>query len=142
MSYRKHFIPLESDPDIFSSLSHELGVPPSLVFQDVLSIDDRELLAFVPRPVLALVLVFPSSSDYESSVRIEDESKQNYIERGEDDGVLWFQQTINNACGLYAVLHAVCNGDARGHIGERYMKTIESYADEDIPQDPVPPWLT
>ena len=141
MSYRKHFIPLESDPDIFSSLSHELGVAPSLVFQDVLSIDDREILAFVPRPVLALVLVFPAS-DSESSVRNEDKSKQKYIESGEDDSVLWFQQTIHNACGLYAVLHAVCNGDAREHIGERSMKTIESYANEDIPQNPAPPWLT
>lgn len=141
MSYRKHFIPLESDPGILS-LSHELGVSPSLVFQDVLSIDDRELLVFVPRPVLALVLVFLSSLDYESSVKKEDESKQNYIESGEDDGVLWFQQTINNAYGLYAVLHAVCNRDARGHIGERSMKIIETYPNEDTPQNPAPPWLT
>lgn len=32
--------------------------------------------------------------------------------------VVWYKQTINNACGLYAILHAVCNGDARDSIRE------------------------
>jgi hypothetical protein len=29
---------------------------------------------------------------------------------------MWFKQTINNACGLYSILHAVCNGEARKYI--------------------------
>ncbi|KAK5018710.1 ubiquitinyl hydrolase 1 [Cryomyces antarcticus] len=29
---------------------------------------------------------------------------------------MWFKQTINNACGLYSILHAICNGDARNFI--------------------------
>lgn len=43
---------------------------------------------------------------------------------GEEDGeegeegerVMWFRQTINNACGLYAILHAISNGEARNYI--------------------------
>ncbi len=29
---------------------------------------------------------------------------------------IWHKQTINNACGLYGILHAVCNGDTRNGI--------------------------
>jgi ubiquitin carboxyl-terminal hydrolase L3 len=108
--YRKHFIPLESNPDVFTTLIHKLGVPESLKFQDVLSLDDAELLAFLPRPAYALVLVLPATEQYEARVAEED----IHVEEGQPRGdVLFFKQTINNACGLYAILHAVCNGKAR-----------------------------
>lgn len=42
--YRKHFIPLESDPDVFNELINLLGVSPSLRFEDVLSLDGPHLL--------------------------------------------------------------------------------------------------
>ncbi len=42
----------------FTQLVHELGVPPSLSFQDVLTLNNPTLF---PRPALALILVFPSS---------------------------------------------------------------------------------
>jgi ubiquitin carboxyl-terminal hydrolase L3 len=32
--------------------------------------------------------------------------------------VVWFKQTINNACGMYAVLHALSNGSCRRFLGE------------------------
>lgn len=48
--YRKHFFPLESDPAIFTELSHLLGSPASLIFEDVLSLDEAERL---PHPALA-----------------------------------------------------------------------------------------
>ena len=62
MSYRKHYIPLESNPDLFTQLIHRLGVSTSLNFQDVLTIDEPDLL---PRPALALIFVFPTSDAYE-----------------------------------------------------------------------------
>lgn len=34
----------------------------------------------------------------------------------EEEPVMWFRQSINNACGLYAILHAISNGEARNHI--------------------------
>ena len=34
---------------------------------------------------------------------------------GSED-VVWFKQTINNACGLYGLLHAVRNGGAGEHV--------------------------
>jgi ubiquitin carboxyl-terminal hydrolase L3 len=112
-TYQKHFIPLESNPEIFTALIHKLGVSESLEFQDVLSLDDPDLLAFLPRPVHALILVFLTSEQYEARVTEEDSG----LEEGQPHGdVLFFKQTINNACGLYAILHAVCNGEARCKI--------------------------
>lgn len=111
--YQKHFIPLESNPEVFTELIHKLGVAESLCFQDVFSLDDPGLLALIPRPVYALILVFPTSPAYEDKVEREDAGLEEYRQSGTDEEIMFFRQTINNACGLYAILHAVCNGDAR-----------------------------
>lgn len=118
MGPRKHYFPLESNPDLFTQLIHRLGVSPSLVFQDVLSINDPDLLAFVARPALALVLVFPTSEVYEQQKATDEASRRQYEAYGEGEQVMFFKQTINNACGLYGILHAVSNGDARELIGK------------------------
>ena len=35
--------------------------------------------------------------------------------KGEE--MIWIRQTIDNACGLYAILHATCNPETREFIG-------------------------
>ncbi|KAF1831399.1 cysteine proteinase [Decorospora gaudefroyi] len=110
---RKHFIPLESNPEVFTELVQKLGLSDSLCFQDVLSLDEPELLAFLPRPAYALILVFPTTDKYKKRVEGEDVKLEDH--QGPDD-IVFFKQTINNACGLYAMLHAVCNGEARAKI--------------------------
>lgn len=117
-AYHKHYIPLESNPMVFTQLIHKLGVSTSLAFHDVLSINDPDLLAFIPRPALALVLVFPTSAAYEDYKAKEEISRDDYISSGEDERVMWYKQTINNACGLYGILHAVSNGDAKDIISK------------------------
>ena len=101
-----------------TSLLHSLGLSPSISFHDVYSIDDADLIAFVPRPCLALLLVFPVSATYEKFRKEEDEGKKDYEGFGEGEEVLWFRQTIGNACGLIGLLHGVGNGEARKSIGE------------------------
>ncbi|KAI1268711.1 ubiquitin carboxyl-terminal hydrolase, family 1 [Xylariaceae sp. FL1019] len=116
MAYNKHFLPLESNPALFSQLIHELGVSPALSFHDVWSLDDPDLLSFIPRPVLAFIIVFPTTSDYEERLATEKASTEiRSSEPGRGDAI-WFKQTINNACGLYGILHAVANGQARDFI--------------------------
>ncbi|KAI8653648.1 Ubiquitin carboxyl-terminal hydrolase [Fusarium sp. Ph1] len=98
MSYRKHFILLESNPTVFTELAHGLHLSPELEFHNVFSLDEPDLLSLIPRPALALVL-------------------REYSKSGVDEDVVWFKQTINNACGLYGILHAVVtNGAARDFI--------------------------
>ncbi|KAF1846086.1 ubiquitin carboxyl-terminal hydrolase, family 1 [Cucurbitaria berberidis CBS 394.84] len=116
--YSKHFIPLESNPEVFTELIHKLGLSKSLSFHDVLSLDDPELLAFLPRPVYALILVFPTTAAYEERIDQEEAELLDYQGSGVDEDVVFFKQTINNACGLYAILHAVCNGDAGRKIDD------------------------
>ncbi len=99
-----------------SHLVHQLGLSPGLGFTDVYSIDDSDLLAFVPRPSHALLLVFPISPAYETARVAEDESRTTYAGSGPAEPVTWFKQTIRNACGLIGLLHAVSNGAARAYV--------------------------
>lgn len=119
--YRKHFTPLESNPAVFSQLIHQLGASPRLIFQDIVSLDDPDSL---PHPTLALVLVFPTSNTYEVYKAKEEAACQEYTGSGEGEDVMWFKQTINNACGLYGALHAVSNGEARSLISRRTNTAI------------------
>lgn len=99
-----------------SSLLHELGLSPTVGFHDVYSIDEPELLAFVPRPAFALLLVFPVTETYEKFRREEDKDKPEYTGSGAGEPVLWFKQTIRNACGLIGLLHGASNGPVTSYI--------------------------
>lgn len=107
----------ENNPEVMSSLVHRLGLSQNLAFHDVFSIDEPELLAFVPRPAHALLLVFPVSETYEKFRIQEDKDQPEYQGHGPDEEVVWYKQTIGNACGLIGLLHGVSNGAARSHIG-------------------------
>ena len=100
-----------------NSLVHGLGLSTSLAFHDVFSIDEPALIEFVPRPAYALLLIFPVSEIYEKARREEDADKEVYDGSGPKEPVIWYKQTIGNACGLIGLLHAVSNGEARSRIG-------------------------
>jgi ubiquitin carboxyl-terminal hydrolase L3 len=100
-----------------SSLLHKLGLSQQIMFHDVFSIDDPDLLAFVPRPAYALLLVFPVSETYEKFRHQEDSSREIYEGYGPDEEVIWYKQTIGNACGLIGLLHGVSNGPVAKFIG-------------------------
>ncbi|KAI1367621.1 putative ubiquitin carboxyl-terminal hydrolase [Xylaria arbuscula] len=110
------FIPLEANPELMTSLLHKLGLSSALQVHDVYSITEPELLTFIPRPALALLLVFPVSATYESSRLAEDAGVPEYKGKGPEEPVIWWKQTIRNACGLMGLLHAVSNGPAKGFI--------------------------
>lgn len=101
-----------------TSLMHKLGLSQDLAFHDVWSIDDPDLLAFIPRPAHALLLVFPVSDTYEKFRREDDQNRNDYEGSGPSEEVIWYKQTIGNACGLIGLLHGVSNGAARGRIQE------------------------
>lgn len=120
---KKWFIPLESDPELFTELIHTLGMSKRLVFHDLLTLStsgaDAELLVHVPRPALALVVVIPAPNGYAKNIADGEERDVPLHDGcGEDEDAVFYFQTIGNACGLYAVLHAVSNGGARRFVGE------------------------
>lgn len=112
-----------------TTLVHNLGLVDTLAFHDVFSISEPELLAFVPRPALALLLVFPISESYEQFRRQEDEGKPEYQDKGDGEDPVWFKQTIRNACGMIGVLHAISNGAARDMIGMLFLYCFPAHRD-------------
>jgi len=107
-----------------TSLIHELGMSATLAFQDVYSIADPDLLALLPRPAYALLLAFPVSATYEQSRHAEDDGRPKYDGCGPDEEVVWFKQTIANACGLIGLLHGASNGPVRQFLGESFSSQI------------------
>lgn len=123
---RVAFIPLEANPELMTKLLHDLGLKSNLAIHDVYSLTEPELLAFIPRPAHALLLVFPVSAAYESSRLAEDVTLPEYSGKGDDEAVVWFKQTIRNACGMMGLLHAVSNGPARKSIGMYCAGKVEN----------------
>lgn len=124
-------IPLESNPEVFTQYATKLGLGPLVSFGDIYSLRDADLISFMPRPVHAIVLLFPISEGYQklksaeesqrkaetldlSSVSIDspEDSESSIVDSQQyiiDNNIFWFKQVIKNACGLYALLHALLN---------------------------------
>lgn len=101
------WIPLQSNPEILNKYLRKLGVSSDWSMVDVLGFDD-ELLDLVPKPVKALILLFPCSDKYEQHRLAEDEKlKKNVPEYPKD--LFYMKQTIHNACGTCALIHAISN---------------------------------
>lgn len=111
----KQVVPLECNPDIFNVLAANFGVN-GVEFHDIFSLD-QDMLGFIPRPVLAVLLVFPISEAYENYRKEQDKNVQDYNLKGDEEDAVWYKQTISNACGTMAFLHAAAN-NLEGHILE------------------------
>lgn len=99
-----------------NALKTKLGLSDELEFYDVYSLDEPELLAHIPRPAHALLVIIPLTKPWDEERKAEDAAKEDYAGLGENEPVVWFKQTIGNACGSIGLLHSVINGPARAHI--------------------------
>ena len=99
-----------------TKLAHRLGLSENLVFQDVYSVTDEDLLAMVSRPCYALLWLFPITEVEEQAFKDEEDETETYDGSGPNEPVLWFHQTIGHACGLIGLLHCITNGEAAMHI--------------------------
>lgn len=53
----------------------------------------------IPQPVEAVLLLFPVSDAYERNRQEEDKDKEIAQEGNKDGELIWWKQTIGNACG-------------------------------------------
>lgn len=113
---KKTFTVLENSPQVMTHLAHTLGLNPGLSFYDIYSLTDAELLSFIPRPALALLVIIPMTPTWHAAREVEDADKGPYEESGEQEPVIWFKQTIGHACGSIGLLHCLLNGEAAKHI--------------------------
>ncbi|KAJ5112075.1 hypothetical protein N7532_000120 [Penicillium argentinense] len=111
---RKTFIPLENNPDVLAHLCENLGVVPGLSFHDVLSVSP-DMLAWVPRPIHALVLL-ADRPIYNAARSHVEQMIPVYHGSGPDEPVIWMKQTIGHACGLMALLHCLLNYEGGKYI--------------------------
>src|SRR3569833_2595057 len=99
-----------------NALAAKLGLGHDLAFYDVYSLDDPDLLALVPRPALALLVIIPMTESWRRDRDREDAGMDEYAGSGEGAPVIWWKQTIGHACGSIGLLHCATNGPASQHI--------------------------
>lgn len=100
----KQWLPLESNPDLMNKYCTKLGAQMGpYEFTDVLGVDEG-LLAMVPRPVLAVLLLFPISEASERH-RAEEAKQRQAV----SDKVYFVEQTVGNACGTIGLIHTLAN---------------------------------
>lgn len=114
---------IENNPEVMNELAGKLGLSPELTFYDVYSLEDPEMLAHIPRPALALLVIIPLTPAWDAHRKAEDEEAagkdqqqqkpdQDAERPDKEEAVLWFPQTIGHACGSIGLLHSVVNGPA------------------------------
>lgn len=117
MPPKKMFTILENNPAVMNHLAANLGFDTkSLSFHDIYSLTDPDLLSFIPRPAVALLVIIPNTASWRAIFEAEDRDKPEYPGKGDDDPVIWFKQTIGNACGSIGLVHCLLNSDAAAHI--------------------------
>jgi ubiquitin carboxyl-terminal hydrolase L3 len=97
-------------------LAKKLGLSDSLAFYDVYSLDEPDLLSHIPRPAYALLVIIPLTPAWHCDREAEDQKMTEYEGHGSREPVVWFQQTIGDACGSYGLLHCAINGPATSFI--------------------------
>ena len=98
-------------------LALKLGLSNKLAFYDVYSLDDVDLLAHIPRPAVALLVIIPLTPTWDQNRQTEDAEKPAlYTGSGSEEPVIWFKQTIGHACGSIGLLHCAINGEAVSFI--------------------------
>ncbi|XP_033003849.1 ubiquitin carboxyl-terminal hydrolase isozyme L3 isoform X2 [Lacerta agilis] len=126
------WLPLEANPDVTNQFLKQLGIHPSWQFVDVYGMEP-ELLSMVPRPVCAILLLFPVTEKYET-FRTEEEEKIKAQGQEVKPSVYFMKQTISNACGTIGLIHAIANN--RDKINFETDSSLKKFLDDSMPMSP------
>ncbi|RMZ70806.1 ubiquitin carboxyl-terminal hydrolase isozyme l3 [Pyrenophora seminiperda CCB06] len=130
---KKRFTMLENNPEVMNQLARDLGFDTNAYsFYDIYSLTDTDMLAFIPRPALALLVIIPLTPTWHEARTAEDKDKAEYAGKGEDEPVIWFRQIIGNACGSIGLVHCLFNTKASEHI--RPESTLDQIRKDAIPK--------
>ncbi|XP_075865485.1 ubiquitin carboxyl-terminal hydrolase isozyme L3 isoform X6 [Microcebus murinus] len=115
-----------------SEFLKQLGLHPNWQFVDVYGMDP-ELLSMVPRPVCAVLLLFPITEKYEV-FRTEEEEKIKSQGQDVTSSVYFMKQTISNACGTIGLIHAIANNKDKMHFESG--STLKKFLEESVSMSP------
>ncbi|XP_077244971.1 ubiquitin carboxyl-terminal hydrolase 3-like [Tasmannia lanceolata] len=124
----KRWLPLEANPDIMNQFLWGIGLPENEAeFYDVYGLDD-ELLEMVPKPVLAVIFLFPITAMTEAERMSEKEQALESAKKEPSKKVYFLKQTVGNACGTIGLLHAMGNVSSEiklleGSFLDRFFKS-------------------
>ncbi|VDK42224.1 unnamed protein product [Anisakis simplex] len=109
------WLPLESNPEIITNFMHKMGVERNVECVDVYGFDD-DLIAILPKPCYALLLCFP---DYKKVDELMSPVYDQLIKQGCNipNNLFFMKQKISNACGTFALIHALANNRDKIHLG-------------------------
>ncbi|XP_050000667.1 ubiquitin carboxyl-terminal hydrolase isozyme L3 isoform X4 [Alexandromys fortis] len=110
----------------------QLGLHPNWQFVDVYGMEP-ELLSMVPRPVCAVLLLFPITEKYEV-FRTEEEEKIKSQGQDVTSSVYFMKQTISNACGTIGLIHAIANNKDKMHFESG--STLKKFLEESVSMSP------
>lgn len=105
---------LRTSLQVFNDFARRIGAAEGWSFTDIYSLDE-DLLAIVPQPCLAVILLFPVT---ETFVPQDGECIQ-------DDDVFFMRQYVGNACGTVAAVHALMNNHDRIALGSGPLAELQ-----------------
>ncbi|OQR86527.1 ubiquitin carboxyl-terminal hydrolase [Achlya hypogyna] len=121
----KRWFPLESNPAVMNEYIKRMGLPADSAFEfcDVYSTEDWAL-DMVPRPVLAVIMLFPIKAHTEAYAKAEHERIEKNGQ-AVSPNVYYMKQTVGNACGTVGILHAL--GNAGEHMTFTHGSFLQSF---------------
>jgi ubiquitin carboxyl-terminal hydrolase L3 len=112
------WIPLESNPEVLTKYTRALGAQKG-TWVDVFALDD-ESLAGIPPPVLAVILLFPISEQYDQYCKEQDELVKEKDQ--EIPNIFYMKQVVGNACGTVGIIHALANNAEAVQLEDGILK--------------------
>ncbi|CDS11182.1 hypothetical protein LRAMOSA03445 [Lichtheimia ramosa] len=125
------WLPLEGNPDVWNKIAHKHGMDPNWSYTDIYGFDP-ELLDFVPRPLAAVIFLYPITEKSEE-FRHEEEARVTKREQDISPQVMFFKQTISNACGMMALIHSLANN--KELLGPGLFQDLINKADGMTPEE-------
>ncbi|KAJ1345942.1 hypothetical protein KIN20_000584 [Parelaphostrongylus tenuis] len=123
---------LESNPDTINSLMAKIGVE-TVECVDIVSFDD-EVVNDLPKPQLAVILCLP---DYEKVHSLMAPIYDKLLSEGAaaPENVFFMEQKIGNACGTFALFHALANVEDIVDLGSGpFRKWLDAAKEVDVDQ--------
>mmetsp|Transcript_44802 Transcript_44802/g.106352 ORF Transcript_44802/g.106352 Transcript_44802/m.106352 type:complete len:243 (+) Transcript_44802:102-830(+) len=129
-----HWVPLESNPEMLTEFARRVGLPEGWEFVDVYGVDEG-LLAMVPRPVVAVTLLFQCTE-------ASSQHKKAQMERIKASGqtvnpsIKYLRQYVGNACGTIASIHSMANNaDVLGVMPDTPLGRFLQQAEGKTPEE-------